>query len=111
MNCLAYALRFWSENPNYKLWYNSNHVINIPIGLDATFTHNSEYPYAIAYSPAEQWGYNYFASAFKGLLDKDEMELLKKYFKKKDPIEIVAEAIMASDGDCLLEPYPFLSAR
>lgn len=28
MNCLEYALRFWKENPSYKIVYDGNHVIN-----------------------------------------------------------------------------------
>jgi len=28
-NCLTRALDQWSENPDYRLWYNGNHVISI----------------------------------------------------------------------------------
>lgn len=68
INCLAYALRFWELNPSYKLHYNSDHVVNSKINLEPT------------YLPAEEFGYSYFQSAFNGLLDNYELELLKKYF-------------------------------
>ena len=80
MNCLAYALRFWEEQPDYKLFYNSGHVINMPI------TNQSYYFYDLfvvtGFLPAEDYGYCYFSSAFEGLLDEHEQELLKKYFNE-----------------------------
>lgn len=73
INCLAYALRFWEQNPTYRLYYNSNHVIN----LDFYFKNADFY---IGFLPAEYFGYDYFSSAFKGLLTSYEEDLLKKYF-------------------------------
>lgn len=70
MNCLAYALRFWETHPIYLLYYNSDHVINIPKGTQIS-----------DFLPIEEYGYKYFNSAFEGLLDNHEKELLKRYFK------------------------------
>lgn len=70
MNCLAYALQFWDKFPNYKLFYNSNHVINAYENVTGS-----------GYLPAEAYGYIYFKSAFDGLLTTKEEQLLKKYFK------------------------------
>lgn len=71
MNCLAYALRFWEREPTYTLHYNSGHVINLPPGASAT-----------GFLKAEEFGYCYFGSSFKGLLDDYEEMLLKKYFNE-----------------------------
>jgi hypothetical protein len=76
INCLAYALRFWEHNPQYKLFYNSSHVINLPLENDYFEIAN-----IIGFLPAEDYGYDYFSSSFAGLLDKYEEDLLKKYFQ------------------------------
>ena len=34
MNCLEYALEFWSGNKDYSILYNSDHVINVPEGIE-----------------------------------------------------------------------------
>ena len=34
MNCLEYALEFWSGNKDYNILYNSDHVINVPEGIE-----------------------------------------------------------------------------
>lgn len=71
INCLAYALRFWEKEPSFKLYYCSGHVINshVPITVDG-------------WLPAEDFGYVYFSSAFKDLLNEYETDLLKKYFNQ-----------------------------
>lgn len=71
MNCLAYALRFWEHNPEYVLFYNSGHVINIPKGTQIS-----------DFLPVEEYGYNYFKGSFAGLLDEYEWGLLDNYFDK-----------------------------
>jgi len=71
MNCLAYALRFWENHPEYVLWYNSGHVINAPLHFENN-----------VYLRAEDFGYDYFKGAFAGLLDGYEEELLDRYFKR-----------------------------
>jgi hypothetical protein len=75
INCLAYALRFWKVNPEYKLYYNSDHVINSPNWAPSIQGGN--------YLTAEEFGYNYFSSAFKELLNEEEKVLLKEYFNEK----------------------------
>ena len=74
INCLAYALRFWEHNPQYKLYYNSDHVVNLNY-----YGQNADY--YIGFLPAEDYGYDYFSSSFAGLLDEYEEDLLKKYFQ------------------------------
>lgn len=74
MNCLAYALRFWRDNKDYRIWYNSDHCINIPIDTYPTFT------YGRKFLPAEDFGINYFKTSFEDLLDEEEKEILKEYF-------------------------------
>lgn len=69
-NCLGYALRFWHENPKYRLYYNSDHVINSPVKIQGGH-----------WLPVEDYGYSYFSSAFKGLLTEEEENLLWCYFK------------------------------
>lgn len=73
INCLAYALRFWERNPEYTLYYNSGHVINLDY-------YRSGADHYISFLPAEDFGYDYFSSAFEGLLDEYEQDLLKRYF-------------------------------
>ena len=34
MNCLEYALEFWRGNKDYSILYNSDHVINVPEGIE-----------------------------------------------------------------------------
>lgn len=70
-NCLNYALRFWVKNNKYELYYNSDHVINLP----------SE-SLVRGFLRIEDYGYNYFVSAFKETLDDHHLKLLNKYFKK-----------------------------
>lgn len=86
MNCLAYALRFWKQNPRYRIYYDSNHCINV----HGRLTHEPELKREWGlekegsfchFLPIEYYGLQYFESAFAGLLSEDEMALLKEYFK------------------------------
>lgn len=74
-NCLGVALRFWDKNRMYKLYYNSDHVINSPVYIKEHWL------------PVEDFGYDYFVSAFKGLLTDEEKLLLKQYFTNDVLIE------------------------
>lgn len=74
INCLSYALRFWDKNPDYRIWYNSDHCINIPLDTYPNFK------YGRMFLPAEEFGYHYFISSFKGLISLEDEVLLKKYF-------------------------------
>lgn len=70
-NCLGYALRFWNKCNEYKLYYHPGHVINSPVDVTNRY-----------WLPAEDYGYNYFKSAFDGLLTEFEQQLLKTYFNE-----------------------------
>jgi hypothetical protein len=72
-NCLCYALRFWNLNKEYKLYYDSNHVINLPINLHS----DAE---SIKYYPIETFGYNHIIKSFEKYLDDYHLNLLNKYF-------------------------------
>lgn len=56
-NCLEWNLKFWSKNKQYKLYYNSDHVIAL----------ESKYVKVIpdTYLPLESFGFDYFLNAFK----------------------------------------------
>ena len=72
INCLSYALRFWNDSPHYRIWYNSDHAINLPLGSSAT-----------GFLPVEDFGLEYFKSAFNGLLSDSDLGLLNKYFENE----------------------------
>jgi hypothetical protein len=69
MNCLQYALKFWEKNPTYRIWYDSNHCINLPEGSSA-----------VGFLLAEKFGYEYFINAFKEFLTDEYLDILNKYF-------------------------------
>jgi hypothetical protein len=72
MNCLQYALEFWEKNPKYRLWYNSDHVINLPLGSTAT-----------GFSPIEDFGFDYFFKWYEDrLINEHGCNLLFDYFGK-----------------------------
>ncbi len=71
INCLAYALRFWNKNNEYKIYYSSCHAINSKTDITGN-----------GWLPAEDFGFGYFESSFNGLLDDEEKKLLKQYFNK-----------------------------
>ncbi len=70
MNCLQFALRFWSKNRKYRIFYNSDHVINL------------EQCQQSDYLPLEDFGFDNIYQSFKGLLTKEDIDLLKCYFEK-----------------------------
>ena len=55
INCLSYALRFWEENPKYKIYYNSDHVINLREQDDI-----DQKAEALGLLAIEEFGYDYF---------------------------------------------------
>mgnify|MGYP003482244471 CR=1 FL=1 len=70
-NCLSYALEFWSNNSKtYKMVYNSNHVINVPIDTDVK-----------GFLDIKEFGYEHLVSSFKGLLSVKDEGLLIQYLK------------------------------
>lgn len=68
MNCLEYALEFWQKEPEYRIYYNSDHVINLPKGTDVT-----------GFLPLEQFGFEHISNSFT--LSGKATEQLIKYFK------------------------------
>lgn len=71
-NCLQYALEFWEKYPSYRLWYNGDHVINLPLGSTAT-----------GFLPIEDFGFDYFHNWYTGgLIDEKSCDLLFTYFGK-----------------------------
>ncbi len=78
MNCLQYALEFWSQNPDYSLFYNSDHVVNLPDFNNPLV--KAKYA-EIGFLPLTEFGYVYFAEwYYKGLIDDKALQLLIKYF-------------------------------
>lgn len=76
MNCLEFALNVWRKNKTYKIWYSSNHCINIPEDVVNPFP-NKEFV------EAEKFGYTYFYNSFKEVLPKTHLKILKQYFNIK----------------------------
>lgn len=71
INCLSYALRYWNLYPEYRLYYNSYHVVNLPINA------------CIGFLPIEDFGYDYFFSWYKNsLINEDDLVLLNRYFNR-----------------------------
>ena len=69
INCLSYALRYWNLYPEYRLYYNSYHVVNLPVNA------------CIGFLPIEDFGYDYFFNWYKrGLINEEDLVLLNKYF-------------------------------
>jgi hypothetical protein len=69
MNCLEYALGFWKKNRMYQIYYNSDHVINLPAGSRA-----------IGFLPIEEFGYEHMRDSFD--LNDEAKETLKLYFNE-----------------------------
>ena len=71
INCLSYALRYWELHYEYRLYYNSEHVINLPVNVYTGFL------------PIEDFGYDYFFNWYKnGLINEEDLVLLNRYFSK-----------------------------
>ena len=68
LNCLEFALGFWFKNPRYKIYYDSDHAINL-----------LEYPLIKNFLPIENFGLEHFLNSF--LLKPKYIDLLKIYFK------------------------------
>ena len=71
INCLSYALRYWNLYPEYRLYYNSYHVINSPVNA------------CIGFLPIEDFGYDYFFRWYEDkLIDNIDLALLNLYFQR-----------------------------
>jgi hypothetical protein len=71
INCLSYALRYWNLYPEYRLYYNSYHVINLPVNA------------CMGFLPIEDFGYDYFFKWYEDkLIDNIDLALLNLYFQR-----------------------------
>lgn len=71
INCLSYALRYWNLYPEYRLYYNSYHVVNLPVNA------------CIGFLPIEDFGYDYFFRWYEDkLIDNIDLALLNLYFQR-----------------------------
>jgi hypothetical protein len=68
-NCLQTALDFWETHPDFRLWYNSNHVVSIEDGIDLTDK---------GYLPLHDFGFHHLISSFE--LQNRNIVQLEKYF-------------------------------
>ena len=90
INCLEYALKFWNENKNYKIHYNSDHCINVPTDVKVP-----------TFLPIEDFGHSYFEKWYtQGLITKDGKKLLDKYFDVKVETNLSGDFKIYSDGSC-----------
>ena len=72
INCLSYALRYWNLYPEYRLYYNSDHVVNLP---------QNSFCFNYGFRPIEDFGYDYFFNWYnRGLINEDDLILLNRYF-------------------------------
>ena len=72
MNCLQYCLLQWTNLPDFRLWYNSNHVVIIEPDIELTDK---------GYLPLSDFGMSYFVSAFN--LGDYYKNLLRDYLKSE----------------------------
>lgn len=70
INCLSYALRFNKLYPEYKIYYNSYHCVNLPEGSVLQ-----------GFLLIEEFGYDYFYRWYENnLITEEDLFLLKEYF-------------------------------
>lgn len=72
MNCLEHCLEQWLNMPNYRLWYNSDHVIIIEPEIDL---------YDKGYLAIEKYGIRHINWSFRNKYRYKR--LLKRYFDQK----------------------------
>lgn len=67
MNCLQFALLFWDEHPEYGIYYDGDHAINLrePTGN---------------FIPLENYGYEHILKSFGNTLYPVDRLKLKRYF-------------------------------
>ena len=70
MNCMDYALEFWQKEPNYIIYYNSDHAINLPKNTEISKN----------FLPLKSFGYEHILKSFD--LSEKSKEILKLYFEK-----------------------------
>ena len=100
MNCLQFALNVWKTNNNYKIYYNSEHCINLP--------NNSK---ADGFLGLELYGFDYFKKWYTDykVIPKNSYNILIEYFKTYFPDLLIEEennkdfsdiVYIYSDGAC-----------
>lgn len=72
MNCLQFALAFNARNPEYKIYYNSDHVINLKDNEQIN-----------GYLPLETFGIEHIEKSFAGVLYPIDFVRLRRYFNEK----------------------------
>ena len=72
MNCLQYCLLQWEKNPNFKIWYNSNHAVIIEHEIDLVDK---------GYLPLIAFGRRHLISSFA--LTQDYVKILDRYFESQ----------------------------
>ena len=82
MNCLQFALNVWKTNNNYKIYYNSDHCINLP--------NNSK---ADGFLGLELYGFDYFKKWYTDykVIPKNSYNILIEYFKTYFPDLLIEE--------------------
>ena len=78
-NCLTRALDLWKDNPDYRLWYNHNHVIALEGVYEASDITLMRSPGLSEYLPLKDFGLEYFNKSFK--LSFKYVNLLNEYLK------------------------------
>lgn len=77
VNCLSYALAFWSKYPKYRIVYNGDHAINVPMDVKVQ-----------GFIPLRFYGYMYFRSAFRDELTKEEFKTLEEYLQWEKSLKV-----------------------
>jgi len=70
MSCLEFALWFNKENPDYPIYYDGDHVINL---------HKST-PVPGCYLPLTDYSYTCIRNSFATGLSRGTIKLLEKYY-------------------------------
>lgn len=75
-NCLTRALDQWSEDKDFRLWYNSNHVVSI----EPEYNLHDLFSPKLEYFPIEDFGADHLISSFK--LKQKYSDLLIDYLNE-----------------------------
>lgn len=78
-NCLTRALDQWSEDKDFRLWYNSNHVISLEPEYEASDLSMTA-SWKLKYLPLEDFGADHLISSFR--LKQKYSDLLIDYLNE-----------------------------
>lgn len=84
MNCLAYALEFWSINKSYDIFYDGNHVVNLEVGYVMSGSAMQLFQATGMLSMKGAYSYDQISASFAGLLTEPQEKLLREYFGLND---------------------------